>query len=108
MSILVAEGGFQRLQYLEQLDQLFDLQKQLTDINEQKDRVNLQKEQITLESQKSIDQMKNSLKSSELQLQYQNVRSPVSGVVFDPKVRVHVFCSLVKNFIDCPSKRALR
>ena len=87
MEKLVAEGGFQRLQYLEQLDQLFELQKQITDIEEQEDRVNLQKEQIIIDSQKSIDQMQNSLKSAELQLQYQNVKAPVAGVVFDPKVR---------------------
>lgn len=87
MQVLVKEGGFQRLQYLEQLDQLFELQKQLTDISEQKDRVDLEKQKITLESQKSIDQMQGSLNSAELQLQYQNVRAPVSGVVFDPKVR---------------------
>ena len=87
MQVLVEEGGFQRLQYLEQLDQLFELQKQLTDISEQKDRVNLENQKITLESQKSIDQMQGSLNSADLQLQYQNVRAPVAGVVFDPKVR---------------------
>ena len=36
------------MQYLEQLDQLFELQKQITDIEEQEDRVNLQKEQIVV------------------------------------------------------------
>lgn len=87
MKVLVEVGGFQRLQYLEQLDQLFELQKQLTDISEQKDRVNLENQKITLESQKSIDQMQGSLNSADLQLQYQNVRAPVAGVVFDPKVR---------------------
>ena len=87
MEKLVAEGGFQRLQYLEQLDQLFELQKQITDIEEQEDRDKKQKEQIIIDSQKSIDQMQNSLKSAELQLQYQNVKAPVAGVVFDPKVR---------------------
>ena len=87
MEKLVAEGGFQRLQYLEQLDQLFELQKQITDIEEQEDRVNLQKEQIIIDSQKSIYHIQISLKSAEIQLQYQNVKAPVAGVVFDPKVR---------------------
>ena len=47
MQVLVEEGGFQRPHYLEQLDQLFELQKQLTDISEQKDRVNLENQKIT-------------------------------------------------------------
>ncbi len=88
MEKLVAEGGFQRLQYLEQLDQLFGLQKEISEIKEQRERVILEKEQINIDSQKSIDQMQNSLKTAELQLQYQNVKAPATGVVFDPQVRV--------------------
>ena len=34
--------------------------------------------------------MQSSLNSADLQLQYQNVKAPVSGVVFDPKVRAKV------------------
>ena len=88
MSYLVTEGGFQRIQYLEQLDQLFELERQITDLQEQKARLSLQADQIKLNSIKSIDQMTNQLKQAELQLQYQNVLSPASGVVFNPAVRV--------------------
>lgn len=88
MQKLVAQGGYQRLQYLEQLDQIFELRKQISDIEEQKQRLILQKQQIEIASNKSIDQMSNQLKSAELQLQYQNVRAPVSGVVFDPQAPV--------------------
>ena len=87
MSYLVTEGGFQRIQYLEQLDQLFELERQITDLQEQKARLSLQADQIKLNSIKSIDQMTNQLKQAELQLQYQNVLSPASGVVFNPAVR---------------------
>ena len=64
------------------------------------ERVNLQKEQITLEAQKSVDQMQNSLSTAEL-LQYQNVKAPVSGVVFDPKVRAQGFTAWRENTFHC-------
>lgn len=85
---LVVEGGFQRMQYLEQLDSRYELQKQVTELKEQRERLELQLFQITLEADKSIDRMNNELKSTELQLQYQIVRSPITGIVFDPKVGV--------------------
>jgi len=88
MSRLVKEGGFQRIQYLEQLDQLYSLKKQESDLQEQLARIDLQRDQISLESKKSIDQLRNKLKSVELTLKYQNVQAPVSGVIFDPAARV--------------------
>ena len=78
---LVDKGGFQRVQYLQHLDQLFELKSQLQ-------RVKLEMSRITLEADKSIGQMRNKLRSAELQLQYQNVMAPASGIVFEPKVRV--------------------
>ena len=85
MEGLVAAGGFQRLQFLQQQDQLFELQNQLSDLKEQENRLKLQSEAVQLDSRKSIDQMRNRLSEAELQLQYQNVMAPVSGVVFDPQ-----------------------
>lgn len=87
MRVLVEQGGFQRLQYLEQQDQYFELQKQLNDLSEQENRLNLQSDQAQLQTRKSINQMENNLKQAELQLQYQNVVAPTSGLVFDPKAR---------------------
>ena len=78
---LVDKGGFQRVQYLQQLDQLFELKSQLQSVK-------LEMSRIVLETDKSIGQMRNKLRSAELQLQYQNVMAPASGIVFDPKVRV--------------------
>lgn len=78
---LVDKGGFQRVQYLQQLDQLFELKSQLQSVK-------LEMSRITLEADKSIGQMRNKLRSAELQLQYQNVTAPASGIVFEPKVRV--------------------
>jgi hemolysin D len=88
MQTLVDQGGFQRLQYLEQQDQLFALQKQVSELTEEESQLQLQAEQLRLQSSKSIDQMRNQLKEAEVQLEYQNVLAPSSGVVFDPKVRV--------------------
>ena len=85
MQALVEQGGFQRLQYLEQQDQLFELQKQVSELSEQDNQLTLQADQLTLQSSKSIDQMRSQLKQAEVQLQYQNVIAPSSGVVFDPQ-----------------------
>lgn len=87
MELLVSQGGFQRLQYLEQKDQLFGLQRQASDIHEKMIRIGLEAERISLQSLKSIDKLKAQLQKVELQIQYQNVASPVSGVVFDPQIR---------------------
>ena len=62
--------------------------KQVSDVEEQKERLDLQKQQINLGFNKSIDQMSTQIKNFELQLQYQNVRAPVSGIVFDPQAPV--------------------
>ena len=88
MESLVEQGGFQRLQFLQQQDQLFELKNQINDLNEQQNRLKLQAEDVQLQSRKSIDQMRNRLREAELQLQYQNVLAPVTGVVFDPKASV--------------------
>ena len=84
---LVSQGGFQRLQLLEQQDQAFELKNQLTELTEQQGQLRLQADQLKLEASKSISQMRNRLHQAELQLQYQNVVAPTAGVVFDPKVR---------------------
>lgn len=85
MKKLVAQGGFQRIQYLQKQDELYALQTQATNIDEELNRLNLQAEATKLQSNKSIDQMKNTLQRAMLQLQYQNVISPVDGIVFDPQ-----------------------
>ena len=87
MKILVEQGGFQRMQYLERQDQIYGLKKQLADLEEQKNRINLESERLSLENRKSIDQLKTQLTKVDLQLQYQNVVSPISGIIFDPRVR---------------------
>lgn len=85
MEKLVREGGFQRMQYLQSLDEKFALEKRVSELEEKMTQLDLQAEQIRLESRKAIDQMNNSLNNAELQLQYQNVTAAVSGIIFDPQ-----------------------
>ena len=77
---LVEEGGFQKVQYLRQLDSLYELQTELSNVQ-------LDMNRTKLSAEKAIEQHLNRLKNAELQLQYQNVLAPVSGIIFDPKVR---------------------
>ncbi|KZR73261.1 HlyD family secretion protein [Prochlorococcus marinus] len=84
---LVIEGGYQKLTYLEQRDQLFELRKQITELDAQKEQIRLQGDQMKLSTQKSVNEMRNRLRLAELQLQYQNVTAPAAGIVFDPKAR---------------------
>lgn len=83
---LVRSGGFQRVQYLQQLDQLLELRSQMNQVDEQISQLALQSNQIELDTKKNISDMRNRLLAARLQLQYQNVLAPVDGVVFDPKV----------------------
>lgn len=85
---LVAQGGFQKLQYLQKLDEVYELQKSISQTNEEITQKTLLTNQTRLSTMKSIDEMKNKLKSAELQLQYQTVLAPVNGIVFDPQAGV--------------------
>ena len=78
---LVSDGGFQRVQYLQQLDMLHEMRTQLANVK-------LEENATRLESEKSIGRLNNQLKQAELRLQYQKVFAPESGVVFEPKARV--------------------
>lgn len=82
---LVDQGGFQKIQYLEQLDQVFELKKQLNEIEQQLGQIQLSAEQTRLSARKSVDQMRSKLQALELQLQYKNVSAPTKGIVFDPQ-----------------------
>ena len=88
MASLVEVGGFQKIQYLQSLDEKFALESQLNDIDERSAQLALRREQIKNESQKSVNQMKNQLNQAELQLKYRNVKAPSSGIVFDPQASV--------------------
>ena len=80
LGFLVKSGGFQRVQYLRQLDNLYQLEAELANIK-------LEIKNAEINSQKTIDQLENELRQAELQLKYQVVIAPEDGIVFDPKVR---------------------
>ena len=88
MASLVKQGGFQRLQYLEQSDELFQLENQQGELLEEKSQLVFRSDEIRLRSLKDINQMQSRLKEAELQLQYQNVVAPISGIIFDPQATV--------------------
>ena len=76
LKLLVEVGGYQKMQFLRQLDEVFELKSQISNTN-------LEISRSQLESSKSLDRLKNELKQVELQLKYQNVVAPVSGVIFE-------------------------
>lgn len=80
LKALVDNGGFQKVQYLQQLDQKLELKSQLASIQLEMKRTNL-------EALKSIGEMKSRLYKAQLQIQYQNVVAPATGIVFDSKVK---------------------
>lgn len=86
MKTLVEAGGYQKLQYLSQLDQIYELKQQISEIDEQKERAMLQLNQVTLNNKRKISELKSAVRTAELQLQYKNVVSPVAGIIFDPQV----------------------
>ena len=98
---LVEIGGFQKVQYLRQLDQLYELESELS-------RVQLDMNQSKLESEKSIGQYKNKLKQAELQLQYQNVLAPASGIIFEPKARVSGVIAAGDTIVTIIPQKGLR
>ena len=104
MGNLVSQGGYQRLRFLEEKDQLFGLETELSDLDEQQDRINIEIEKTALSSQQSIERLNAELKKAELRLQYQNVVSPASGIVFNPQVAPEGVCEWGKNSFYCPSE----
>lgn len=104
---LVSIGGFQKVQYLQQQDQVFALESQINEVDEQINRLNIEIENARLQSLKSIDQMKNSLQRSLLLLQYQNIVSPIDGVVFNPSISVSGVVSAGETMLSVVSQNGL-
>ncbi len=75
---LVEDGAYQEVQYLQQLDQLYELESNINNHS-------VEVANTKLIARKAIGQMKNRLSSANLQLKYQKVFSPIDGVVFDLK-----------------------
>ena len=78
---LVEEGGFQRVQYLQQLDTVYELNSNIK-------AVDLEIRRVNLESEKALGQMLNQLSQVDLQIQYQQIEAPVDGIIFEPKAAI--------------------
>ena len=75
---LVLDGAYQEVQFLQQLDQLYELESEINNHS-------VEVANTKLKAKKAIGQMKNRLNSANLQLKYQNIFSPIDGIVFDLK-----------------------
>ena len=71
---LVEDGAYQEVQYLQKLDQLYELESNINNHS-------VEVANTKLIARKAIGQMKNKLSSANLQLKYQKVFSPIDGVV---------------------------
>ena len=85
METLVEQGGFQRMQYLQQKDSLYELEEQSLQLDDQINRTLLEKSRVELDNEKSRSRINSQLKQINLQIRYRNVTSPVSGIAFDLK-----------------------
>lgn len=98
---LVQNGGFQKVQYLQELDRQLEMQNNLAQIK-------LDRRRTQLESEKSIGQMRNRLRQAEVQLQYQIVRAPLDGVVFEQKARAEGVLSPGQTILTLVPQTGLR
>ncbi len=85
MKKLVDVGGFQKFQYLQKQDELYELQNQIIDLDDRENRINLEIKNIEINNNRTLGQINNSLKQAEFKLSYQNVLAPLDGIVFDPQ-----------------------
>ncbi len=84
---LVDTGAYQRLPFLEQSDELLELNNQISQVKEEIEQLQFQANQLALENTRSTSEIQNRLVQVNLQLQYQNVKAPVDGIVFDSVAR---------------------
>tara|TARA_Y100001933_G_C18941283_1_gene539667 strand:- start:227 stop:1312 length:1086 start_codon:yes stop_codon:yes gene_type:complete len=77
---LVESGGFQQVQYLEKLDQVYELENQIKSLD-------LELQRMELEADKTISRITNSLNQAKLVLQYQTITATADGLVFDSSIR---------------------
>ena len=83
LQVLQSQGGFQRIQILEMQDQLLELQQSLAILEEEVEQAQFRLIDQEINSQKTVQQLTKSLNDAKLQLKYQSVRAPVSGIIFD-------------------------
>ena len=73
---LVSDGGFQRVQYLQKLDEVYELKNSL-------ESNSLELRRIELDAEKNLNRLSNALNQSLLKIRNQTLRATVEGIVFD-------------------------
>lgn len=79
-SRLATSGGIGQLDALKQQDALFDLESKRKVLDQQQ-------QQTQIESEKKIRELRTRIEQLQVQLSYQNVLAPTSGVAFEVKAR---------------------
>jgi len=79
-SRLATSGGIGQLDALKQQDALFDLESKRKVLDQQQ-------QQTQIESEKKIRELRTKIEQLQVQLSYQNVLAPTSGVAFEVKAR---------------------
>ena len=73
---LVSNGGYQRVQYLQKLDEVYELKNSL-------ESNSLELRRIELDAEKNLNRLSNALNQSLLKIKNQTLRAMVDGIVFD-------------------------
>jgi len=82
---LAAEGASPELQYLEQKNKVQELEGQQVQTRVDKERVTAQLQQAVSGLRSEIEDIRSRIAENAVTLRYQEIRSPVAGVVFDVK-----------------------
>ena len=98
---LVDSGGYQRLQYLSKLDEVYELKSNLESLE-------LESSRLELEAKKSINQLNNSLKQLNLQLQYQTIVANSDGLIFDSSINDDSVVSSGESLLEIAPQSGLK
>ena len=101
LKILVENGGYQRVQYWQQRDQLLSM---LNDLNQ----IKSDSARAEIESKKTSSELLSKLRDAEIQLQYQNVVAPIGGIIFDPKARPFGVLSAGQTIVSIVPQEGLK
>ena len=101
LRVLVEDGGFQKMQFLQQLDSLFELETQLNGIENERAA-------LILTSERTLSQLTTSLNQAKLQIQYQNVVASESGIVFNTKAQADGVLSAGETILTIVPQQGLQ
>lgn len=87
LSVLVQNGGYQRIQFLQSKDDLLETQARLQNTLEEISQLQLQKTNFIVESRKTMQELKSELDILTFNIANQKIYSPSTGIILNPSVR---------------------